>query len=261
MTAATICPNCKHQNPDNSIFCNNCGCELNGDIENRIKYFENRIEAAAERAETATYERITKWAKLSTWVISIALTIIGATISVGAYLGFDNILNFKQTIGDAREQVNSSIKDINKARDDAIKDLKKVNVISEQIAEIKKQQNIMEKQLKTTNEYYKDALKLRNGLFDITIQVDKNLTNRNARIKSIVTELNAKGYDIDVGKILDVQVDRTEILFYSQRTKAKADELAKIIAEKLNLKTIRTRFVESSNLNRYNILIKFGSIL
>lgn len=260
MTAEIICPECKHANPENSIFCNNCGTDLKGNIEERIRRYETRIEAAAERAETETYERVTKWAKLSTWVISIALTIIGGTISVGAYLGFDSILEFKDTINKYNVQVDNSIQQIKKAEDEAKNELEKLNKSKGDWDKIINKQEAIEKELNESQKLIRDAYKLGNKFFDINIQVDANIPNRSKLIQSIAANLINDGFIVDAAKIFDVNVNQTEILYYSPYTEAKAKTIAMEVSEELKRKNVVARFVKSSDRNRYKILIKLGNV-
>lgn len=263
MSDTIVCPECKHYNPEHSQFCNNCGISLKEGVESREKFLETKIEAAAANAETETYERITKWAKLSTWVISIALTIIGATISVAAYLGLSSTWDYKESIRTYKEEVESSIATIKEAEERAKKELDKLKQEKGDLNRILAKQITIDKQLKKSKIIYEHALEFENKFFDLNIHIDANTLDRTKLIESISTNLINKGFIVDAEKILfDEAVNKTEVLFYSEEQKTMAESVAKDVAQvigKVMKQKVGTRFVTSSDRNRYKILIKIAN--
>lgn len=260
MSDTITCEECKHQNPAGSLFCNNCGIVLKGNPNSRIQYYETRIEDAAKRAETEVYERVTKWAKLSTWVISIAFTIIGATISVGAYLGFGSILDFRKNFDNYNTIVKTSTE---KIENDVIKAedvLKRINDAKGVLDDIVKQKKTLQYQLNKTDKYYMRALKLGNKFFDLNMQISENLSKRNKLVASASSSLIDKGFIVDAEKIFYVDVDKTEVIYYSHYTEHAAGIVAKDIAKILTNEKVNTRLVKSSDRNRYKILIKIANL-
>jgi membrane-associated HD superfamily phosphohydrolase len=288
------CPNCNSDQDETHFYCNNCGHDLHHaenhdqpyEIMPKIDSFglvEETVDDLKKQAHTVELEtleniqdRAAKWAKTNLYFLGLASAVLLLALSFFGYKKITDLENLivesenkveklvaeaTQTTEKANLEATASLEKALKLRTDIEQvDLSSIQAKLDKLSRLEaqldksnqKSANISEQLLKERE----NVEKLQRSFYTISVQLDGSQEQSKQNWNRLMQALDEKGFQLNRANIVELGVNRTEVLYYNNIAQQQAELIASLVQDSLSLPGVSSRLISMLERNPREILIK-----
>lgn len=198
------------------------------DLEQYAAESSNKIEVLANQAEKKTHAAIMQAEKKTNEAITQANISLKKTKELNELMEQNDIQSIQKKLG----------------RVDNLK------------SQVDKKIRMAEKILKQVTAERQNVQKVQHSFFSISMQFDGSKEQLNEHKNSLIQAMNKEGFQLIPANILEIGVNQTEVLYYSEIATKQAELIAKIAKKSLALPRMESRLISIFDRNPREILVK-----
>lgn len=284
------CHKCGSEQDRSHFYCDNCGYDLHKSsyesnlqgisseqqIEQTIKSIEKRAHIVELETLEKIQERATKWAKINLFFLGLASSLLILAISVFGYKQITDLEKYSLESTDKIKFLVSQAEEKTKAANAQVKNsLIRAKELNSQLETINIQAiRIKLDKLDNLKSQFNDSLlnaerireqvtaerqnvqKLEHSFYSISMHYDGNREQLAEHLNKIIQELNNDGFQLSSPNLIEIGVNKTEVLYYNRIAQKQAELIADIVKESLALPQMTSRIISMPERNPREILIK-----
>jgi len=288
------CPNCNSEQEETHFYCNNCGHDLhhsgNHDQTHETPPEINSSELVGEtlddikkQAHTVELETLeqfqdhaTKWVKTNVYFLGLAFSVLIIAIS---FFGYRQISDLENTMAASKKEVATQVEEAKQATekakqeaeaslDKALKlkadleniDLSSVQAKLDDLDKLARKLDIANQKSDNIQEQLQEERRnvenLQRSFYTISVQLDGGQEQHKTNWNNLLQELDEKGFQLNRANIVELGVNRTEVLYYNSIAQQQAELIASLVQKSLSLSQVPSRLISMLERNPREILIK-----
>lgn len=287
------CPSCQSEQDQRHFYCDSCGHDLHHPERNNqhealpeinftglVDQTVDEIRKQAHTVELETLEKIqeraARWAKTNLFFLGLASSVLVLAFS---FFGYRKITDLEKLVAESSQNVAKLVAETaqttEKAKLEATaslqkavqlkKEIEQINLksIQTQLGRLKNLEAQLDRSVAKADKIRKQVMmerqnvqKLQHSFFSISLHLDGSREQLSTQWNSLVQALNDRGFQLNRANIVELGVNRTEVLYYNSIAEGQAEQIATIVQRNLSLPRVQSRMIPMLERKPREILVK-----